>query len=630
MKKKHQARVLVIDDQLVTTDLQNQLHGMGYEVTGVASLGDEALQAIERDRPDLILLGPHLQLDPESIVIAEAMRRRFNIPIKLLTVPTLDESSIRQMAMSEDLLALSDVPLGSTPDSVVRSPLVLKERQKYFWLSTALNSAADGIMIVNAQGRVQFLNPAGEHLSGYPGKWALGQHFAQVLFFEHDNAPLTDDLVRLATLNEAPLSLGNELVLVSRDGQRHQVEAEIAAASEPFGALGSVVFTFRDVTQRKWEEKQHREEHAIRAVERLAETTAHTLNNLLTTILGNAELLLNNPDLAQEHRDHVAQVNTAALEVAAVVSRLSSISRKRFVTYQKLNVNAVIEAFLPVLVNALSPGLKLTTELDPTIRNLSADRAQLEQILFHLVTNARDAIASTGQIVISTARHVIEIADRHSSKRHFVAIKVRDTGEGMAKETSDRIFEPFFTLRSNIGRAGLGLSITQGVIRDYKGFLDVKSELGVGTEVTFGLPAAEADPFTYLDQTADHPAGLSVRTILVVEDDHAVRLLIRKILENNDYQVIETQDAEEAMTLAQLHEGRVDVLVADISLPGMSGPDLVRQFAPLHPETRFLLISGFSPDRIGNAASLPPNTGFLQKPFNQKDLLREIDAVLAR
>ncbi|MES1257174.1 MAG: response regulator [Acidobacteriota bacterium] len=596
-----QSRVLVIEDQPLSPELQNRLSDSGYTVTGLVASGDEAGRAIETERPDLILLGPHLQQDPAGIVIAENVENRFHIPVRLSADPS--------RAATDGSLALN-------------------ERQKYFWLSTALNSAADGIMIVNAEGRVVFLNPAGEQLSGCAKEHAWGKHFAEVLCFEHDGTPVTDDLVRLATLNAAPLSLGKELVLVALNGQRRYVEAEIAAASESFGVPGSVVFTFRDVTQRKWEDQQNREEHAIRAVERLAETTAHTLNNLLTSILGNAELLLSDPDLAEGRRDNVAAVQTAALEVAAVVRRLSNISRRRFATYQELNLNAVIAAFLPSLAGLISPGIRLTTELDPTIRNVSADRAQVEQVVFNLVTNARDAIAAAGEIVISTENHVIDKGDRRSSKQSFVTVKVRDTGEGMTPETSEHIFEPFFTLRSHMGRAGLGLSITQSIVRDYKGFLNVRSQPGAGTEVTFGLPTIEPDRFAYLDQTAEQPAPPSVQTILVVEDDAAVRLLVRKILENNDYQVIEAQDAEEALLLAQLHEGRVELLIADISLPGISGPDLVRQFAPMHPECRFLLISGFSSERIGGTSTLPPNVGYLQKPFNQRDLIREIRTIL--
>jgi CheY-like chemotaxis protein len=177
---------------------------------------------------------------------------------------------------------------------------------------------------------------------------------------------------------------------------------------------------------------------------------------------------------------------------------------------------------------------------------------------------------------------------------------------------------------------GLGLSITQGIIRDYKGSLTVNTELGTGTEVTFTVPTVEADPLAYLDSGAAAPESPAVKTILVVEDDHAVRLLICKILERNHYAVIEAEEGEDALMVAHLNEGRVDLLISDVVMPGISGPDLVRQFAPIHPETKFLLISGLSAENIEAASSFPRGIEFLKKPFNQKELLDHIQHLLAR
>jgi two-component system cell cycle sensor histidine kinase/response regulator CckA len=190
------------------------------------------------------------------------------------------------------------------------------------------------------------------------------------------------------------------------------------------------------------------------------------------------------------------------------------------------------------------------------------------------------------------------------------------------------MFEPFFTTRSDTGHVGLGLSITQGIVRDYKGSLTVKTELGAGTEITFTVPTIEADPLAYLDPDAAASASPSVKTILVVEDDHAVRLLICKILEKNHYAVIEAEDGEDALMVAHLNEGRIDLLVSDVVMPGISGPDLVRQFAPIHPETKFLLISGLSAEKIEAASSFPRGIEFLKKPFNQKELLEHIQHLL--
>ncbi len=504
----------------------------------------------------------------------------------------------------------------------------LPERRKdYFWLATALNSAADGIIIVSANGIIQFVNAAAERMTGWLLREAKGKNYLDVLKLEHAGAPLKDDLIRLATLNEAPLSLTEDLMLHSRDGRWQQIEAEVAPAALAGGNPENAVFTFRDVTQRKWDERQLRQEHAIRAVERLAETTAHALNNLLTSILCHGELLLADTGLATAHHESVEAMQNSALEIAAVVRQLSAICRNKFTTRRELDLNEVIGNFLPAVSSLFSDTIKLKSEFEPKLQQINADPAQIYQILFALLSNARESIAYGGEVTISTRNSERDDSERLKPTRNFVNVTVADTGQGMTRETCDRALEPFFTTKKGGGHAGLGLCIAQGIISDYSGFLDIQSELGRGTQVTFGIPAIAEDAFTYLDQ-ADKPIS-DVKTVLIVEDDHAVRQLLRKILQQRGYAAVEARDGEDALMIAELHEGSIDVLLTDIGMPGMSGPELVRRVAKLHPETKYLLISGFSPHRMGPATDLPRGVNFLQKPFRRKELLECLETILS-
>jgi len=515
---------------------------------------------------------------------------------------------------------------GPKPNSA-RRPSV--KRHDFYWLASALKSAADSIVIVNSKGEVQFLNPAAERLTGWLHKEAHGHHFSKILFFQHAGSPLTDDLIRLATLNEESLSLGPELSLITKNGRWRQIEAEISASTEAGGQSGSAIFTFRDITLRKWEEHQNRQEHAIRAVERLAESTTHALNNQLTSILGHGELLLNTSDLTSEQRELAGAIHSGAMNVAEVVRHLSAISRTKFVTRTEIDINDVVRQILPVISGSFSREIVVKTELAPDLGRISADRSQLEQVLFAILSNAQESLPESGpaEIVIATQPSTVDAPERLRAARNFTTVKVRDTGVGMSRETCDRIFEPFFTTKKTGGHIGLGLCITQGIIRDYHGFVDVVSNPGTGTEVTFGIPTVEEDGFAYLDEPAVSESAM--KTVLIVEDDHAVRHLLRKVLERNGYHAVEARDGEDAMLVAELHAGRIDVLLTDIAMPGMSGPDLVRHFAGLHPEAKFLLISGFSPERMGPAIDLPRGVDFLQKPFKQGDLLARIESLLA-
>jgi len=503
----------------------------------------------------------------------------------------------------------------------------LRRKIDYSWLATALHSAGDAIVIVDDDGKVQFLNKVAEHLTRWSRQEAQGQHFSSILRFEHAGSPMTDDIMRLATLNEEPLSLGSELALISQDGHWQEVEAEISRAPPADGQPGNAVFTLRDVTQRKWEEYQHRQEHAIRAVEGLAEATKHSLNNLLTSLLGNSELLLNTPDLPVEQRDAVLAIQTGTTNIAEVVRQLSAISRTKFVTRREIDLNDLIRTFLKSEQNSFSCKANIRVELEPELHRISADKQQVEQLLFALVSNAHDAVSAGSEIVISTRNTIIESAELSKVPQTFATVTVRDIGLGISREIRERIFEPFFTTKNGGGHTGLGLCIAQGMVRDYGGFLDVNSEVASGTSVVFGIPAIEPDTFSYLDKKADTESTL--KTVLIVEDDHAVRQLLRRIIEKRGYAAVEAQDAEDAMMIAELHEGRIDLLLTDIAMPGISGPDLVRQFAGLHPEAKVLLISGHSPDRIGPIVNLPRGTDFLQKPFTQKTLLMRIEDLLS-
>jgi two-component system cell cycle sensor histidine kinase/response regulator CckA len=529
---------------------------------------------------------------------------------------------------SEPIAHQDSEPNPSTEEVTINTSEPTSLSARAFWLSTALTSAADGIIIVDREGQIRFINPVAQNLTGFRSNHSVGRHYRDVLLLEFHGSRVEDDLLRLATINEEPLSLGQDLVLVSRDNQRRQIEAEVSAGSKASGAFGSAVFTFRDIGQRKWKEEQHKQEHSIRAVERLAENTAHVLNNLLAVILGNGELLLNT-GLSDEQHGNLAPIIVAANDAAAVVRQLAAISRVKFVTRQEVNINRVIETFVSGFSSLIPDRITVTTHLDESIRDVSADPHQLEQVLFNLVQNAVDSIPVIGEITLSTETILINSEDRYgTTSRTYVRVTIRDNGEGMSEETRDRIFEPFFSLRTNGTHPGLGLSITQGIIRDYHGFIEVNSEAGVGTTVTFGLPVVEADPFAYLDQSVSNSASSGRQIILLVEDNHAVRRMLRQILENNDFTVIEAHDGSSALSMAQLHDGRIDLLITDIDMPGISGLDLVRQLLPVHPEAKVLLISGFSPERVLSVSPLPLGTRFLTKPFTHKDLLLQIRELL--
>ena len=625
--------VLVVEDEgLIAMDLQRRLESLGYIVPACATTADDAVRLAALHIPDLILMDIHLKGEKDGIDAAGEIRKKCDVPIIFVTAHT-DPNTLSRAKTTEPLGYIVK-PFTST-DIRIQIEIALHKYQVDHRLrrsegsySSTFRNMGEAVMTTGVDGTVEFMNATAERLTGWSQQQASGGHFGKILPLEQAGMTMTGDLIRLATLSEGPLSVGPDLVLVSRDGQRHEVEVEISSAAPVAGQIAIVVFTFRDIMQRKWDDNQQSEKQAIRSVERLAKITTRALNNLLTSILGHGELLLHASGLSAEHLDIASEIYTGALKLSEVVGHLSAISRTEVVTVRDININEIIQQFIEVVPNSLPGVIVVKTELHPEVHKISANSDQLRQVLFALLSNAQDAIPGVGKIVISTQNSVMDAPGRLKESRRMVTVKVRDTGEGMDRETRERIFEPFFTTKRDTGaHPGLGLCLAQGIIRDYNGFVDVKSGPGLGTEVTFGLPAIEEDPFAYMDGSADSvQAG---KTILVALDDHGVRKLLRKILEKNEYVVVEALDGENALTVATLHPGRIDVLLTDIAMPGISYTSLVRQFAALHPEARALLLSGFPSDPIEPAPDLPRGVDFLQTPFRQEDLLMRVQRLLS-
>ena len=500
--------------------------------------------------------------------------------------------------------------------------------ESHDWLASALKSAADAIVVVTSAGLIQFVNNPAERLIGKPREQIIGFNYAEILRFEHQGTTITDNLVELATLSGAPLGLGRDITLQSFTGDLHDIDGELSADCEPNGKCGRLIFTFRNIATRKHEEQQHREQGAIRAVERVAASTAQTLNDLLTIIHGNSELLEKSPSLTPNDLALIANITYASRSLAGVVNQLSTIAGHRFATLRNLNLNTFIDRYAETRRLALRPGINLEVRLSPDSCGVCADQEQLEKVLFSILQNAQDSIVDSGTITLSVERFLIETQERLATDKKYIRVTVHDTGEGMTPETLSRIFEPFFTLRRDKGHVGLGLSLVQGIVRDNEGFLTAVSTVGSGTAISFAIPEVDLPASRSATVSPGIAGALPPKTILIVEDDHGVRLLLRKFLEQLDYNILEAEGPEDALILAELQDEPIDLLLTDVAMPNISGPELVKKFALLRPESKYLLISGFPASQLGPFSSLPEHFEFLEKPFRQTDLFAKVKRLL--
>jgi CheY-like chemotaxis protein len=321
----------------------------------------------------------------------------------------------------------------------------------------------------------------------------------------------------------------------------------------------------------------------------------------------------------------------AANRAAALTHQLLAFSRKQVLRPRVLELNRVVSDMRSMLGRLIGEDIALVTRLDPDLGNLLADVGQIEQVIMNLAVNARDAMQDGGTLTIETSNADLEAdyAARHPPVKagRYVRLAVSDTGTGMDAEVQARLFEPFFTTKGPGKGTGLGLSTAYGIVRQSKGYIWVYSEVGVGTTFRIYLPRVDAEPEPKRDDTPV-PLARGGETVLLVEDEKALRELLRETLEVNGYTVLVAGKAEEALRAAAEHDGPIHLLLTDVVLPGPSGRKLADELSGTRPETRVLYISGYTDEAISRHGIFGPGVPFLSKPFSSEALLRTIAELL--
>jgi PAS domain S-box-containing protein len=496
----------------------------------------------------------------------------------------------------------------------------LRESEQLY--RTLIDTGPDGIVLAGLDLRVTMVNrrilelfgaDSSEQLIGSTATW-----------FARD-----DDPARVRRVVETLLAEGrvpaNELRLTRRDGSTFQAEVSAAVARDGQGKPRHVVAVVRDVTARKQLEEQFRQAQKMEAIGRLAGGIAHDFNNLLTVITGYSELLARRLAGSPAENRKVAQVLKASERAAALVDQLLAFSRKQMVEPCVIAVNGAIADIEKMLRRLIGEDIEFRTFLAPDAGAISVDPSQFDQILMNLVVNARDAIQSGGRLEIATRNVLLEAAPADVRipipPGRYVVTEVRDTGIGMDAETRSRLFEPFFTTKE-VGRGtGLGLATVYGIVQQTGGSIAVESVPGEGSVFRVYLPAVREDrgPAEREDPVRA-PEGTG--TILVAEDEDLVRTMIVEALQDAGYRVLEARNGQHAVDVAERHRDRIDLLLSDVVMPRMSGPELAERLSHKLPGLRVLFVSGYIGRQV-NAAS-----AFLRKPFTPAGLQAAVRRVL--
>jgi two-component system, cell cycle sensor histidine kinase and response regulator CckA len=414
-----------------------------------------------------------------------------------------------------------------------------------------------------------------------------------------------------------------------RDGT--EIEVELVATSIVFQGRPARLALVADVTEKSALQAQLVQSQKMDAVGQLAGGVAHDFNNLLGVITGYSELLIRELAPESRARKRAEEVKHAADRAAALTRQLLAFGRRQVLQPKVLDLNEIVSEVEKMLQRLITETIQIVSVGGVGLGRVRADAGQIEQVLMNLAINARDAMPSGGRLVIETANAELDEAyvrthpEAHPGR--YVVLVVTDTGQGMDARTMSRIFEPFFTTKEEGKGTGLGLATVYGIVRQSGGTVDVYSEPGHGTAFKVYLPRVDEDVERAAGGASAVPAG-GAETILLVEDAEALRVLVRELLESSGYTVLDSGAPEGALALVQSTASPIDLILTDMVMPGMSGPELAKQITALKPKIRVVFMSGYSEQIVGDAGTLAPGAHFLQKPFKMNSLLTTIRAAL--
>ena len=493
--------------------------------------------------------------------------------------------------------------------------------------SAALNAAASAIVITSRAGEIVWINPAFTALTGYSDRDAIGKKPGDLLKSGVHDRSFYADLWN--TILAGHVWRG-EVTNRRKDGSVYLEGMSITPVRNGDGEIAHFIAIKRDLTEKKQLEAQLLQSQKMEVVGRLAGGIAHDFNNLLTVINGVAELMADSVKEGDPLRDDLREIQAAGARAATLTRQLLAFSRKQVMTAEVISVTAVIADLRSMLQRMIGEDIALTIKPAASACWIRADRGQIEQVLMNLVVNARDALPGGGVVTIAArdvdldsaqaAQHGLTAAGPH------VLVEVRDTGTGMDAATRARLFEPFFTTKGPGKGTGLGLATVYGIVRQSGGSIAVDSAVGRGTTFGIYLPRA-ADAAQAVERGAAAPAP-AARTILVVEDEDRVRQMTRRMLESTGYHVLTAPNGAEALQMLERREQPVHLMLTDVVMPGMSGPDLEARAAGIRPEMRTLYMSGHTDNDALRRAVLDRATHFIGKPFTREELVRAVRETL--
>jgi two-component system, cell cycle sensor histidine kinase and response regulator CckA len=636
-------QVLFIGDDRTDVDLcirALEQDGFAVRVEVVETRGDFRTPLLSSTYD--VILADHSLMPSAGMEALEVLRQeRRDVPLIIVTGTWDEEAAVGCIkAGATDCILKGE--LWRLPLAVRRAVEERALREERAWAEQALQASEQryrmlfernlaGVYSVALDGRMLDLNLACARMFGYVSREEAMRHTLW------DVTPSVAEMQKIITLVRKQKTLTDLEVCLRRiDGTPVWVLGSASLVEGEDGKPASIEGTLIDITERKRLEQRLRQSTKMEAVGRVAGGVAHDFNNLLTAILGYSDLLLEKLPASSQLSRYAAEVKNASERAFSLTRQLLAFSRQQVLAPQVLNLNVVVADMLKMLRRLIGEEIELVTHLEPQLWNVKADPGQIEQVILNLAMNSRDAMAKGGRLTLETSnielRHGgdLTILEQPNVRAgNYVLLMISDTGCGMDGETQTRIFEPFFTTKGKDQSTGLGLSTAYGIVKQSKGYISVRSDPGQGTMFRVYLPRAEEKSSQARPREMLSHAPKGSETILLVEDEDAVRELTRMALATKGYNVLEAASGEEALKICEGHSGPIHLMVTDVIMPRVSGQELGRRLATLRPETKVLYISGYTG---GSATGWPEilncETAFLQKPFTPETLTRQVREML--
>ena len=513
-----------------------------------------------------------------------------------------------------DQIALGGISLEITERREAESQIRLRDR--------AIDSFQQGVCITDASrpdNPIVYVNRAFQAMTGYSEGEVIGTN-CRFLQGPKTSPAAVDEIRRAVRAGEACLV---ELLNYRKDGSAFWNALSISPIHDASGRLTHFAAAQTDVTPFKMLEEQLRQSQKMDAIGRLAGGVAHDFNNLLTVINGYADILLEDPSAGESEREMLSEIRKAGSRASSLTRQLLAFSRKAVIETRELDLNAIVLDMEPMLRRIIGEDVALQVSLPPSVEPIRGDAGQIEQILLNLVVNARDAMPKGGRLTIATA----DRARKESLACDYVSVTVTDTGCGMSSETQARIFEPFFTTKPVGQGTGLGLATVYGIVQQSGGRIEVESEEGRGSTFRIDLPVAAKAPSVEIAWADRRPSDGS-ETVLVAEDEGAVRTIVRLTLQGRGYRVLEAADGGEALRVATTHDGPIHLLLTDVVMPEIDGQELSERIRAICPDLKVVFLSGYTDDEVIRRGVLRAEAHFMQKPFTPAALAEKVRAVL--